>query len=239
MVHTVNNINQSRMKKYDLIFIDADETLFDYSRAQKYALAKTFEEFNIKFSDGILSQYSEINSSLWSKLERREIDPIRLRSERFRILFDRFNMDCDELLFSDSYLGWLSNGSFLIEGAEQVCRHLSKRYILSIITNGFKIVQVPRFIQSPLTSYIQHIIISEDAGYSKPDPGIFEYGLDKIGFHEKDRMLIIGDSLSSDIQGGLNFGIDTCWFNNKSIENETGIMPTYEIYSLKELVNIL
>jgi len=227
------------MQKYDLIFIDADDTLFDYYCAEQFALTQTFNEFKLDLTNNIVAKYSEINSLLWSKFEKGEIVQEKLRTERFRLLFKHYKLNCDEFLFSERYLKWLSEGSFLIEDAEQICEYLNEKYILSIITNGIKEAQMPRFINSNISKYIQHIIISEDAKFSKPNVGIFDYAMNKIGFYEKNRILIIGDSLTSDIKGGINYGIDTCWLNNKAIENNTGIVPNYQISRLSEIKHIL
>ena len=108
-----------------------------------------------------------------------------------------------------------------------------------VVTNGIKEVQRSRIGRSPLEPYFSDLVISEEAGSSKPSPAIFEHACARLGFHDKDRMIMVGDSLSSDIRGGVNFGIDTCWFNPGSKANDSGLRPTYEIRELSELRTIL
>lgn len=110
---------------------------------------------------------------------------------------------------------------------------------LAIITNGIKDVQLSRIQGSPLCNTFEQIIISEEAGSQKPEPGIFDYAFAKLGITDKSKVLIVGDSLTSDIQGGKNYGIDTCWFNPLEKANEAGIKPTYEIRDLSELLRII
>jgi HAD superfamily hydrolase (TIGR01509 family) len=103
---------------------------------------------------------------------------------------------------------------------------------LVVLSNGIKDVQVPRIRNSPLAAYIEALVVSEEAGVGKPDPGIFEHACKVLGFHDKQGMLMVGDSLASDIQGGANFGIDTCWYNPGRRENSSELRPTYEVDSL-------
>jgi putative hydrolase of the HAD superfamily len=116
---------------------------------------------------------------------------------------------------------------------------LHGNYKLAIVTNGLKDVQNNRIRKSVIGEYIKDIIISEEVGISKPDPGIFEHAFNNIEQYDKSRVLMVGDSLSSDIQGGINFGIDTCWYNPHKTQNQTQISPSYEISNLMELLSIL
>lgn len=110
---------------------------------------------------------------------------------------------------------------------------------IAIITNGIKRTQLNRIGRSSLAHSFEHIIISEDTGFSKPHIGIFDYAFDKLNMMDKAKVLIVGDSLTSDIQGGMNYGIDTCWFNPRRKPNETSVKPTYEIQQLSELLQLL
>jgi 2-haloacid dehalogenase len=230
---------KKQMRSYKQIFIDADDTLFDYQLAEQFALERSFKEYGFMFNNDILENYSTINARLWKEIENARIDIETLKIERFRLLFDMHGINCSGQSFSRSYLRWLSKASFLIDDAEQVCEYLSKKYDVIIITNGVKDVQLPRLANSMIKPYVKNIVISEDAKSSKPDIGIFEYASVLTGYKDKDGMLIIGDSLSSDIIGGINYGIDTCWFNPKHIENQGDIKPDHEISKLIEIKNIL
>lgn len=120
-----------------------------------------------------------------------------------------------------------------------MCKYLYGKYKLGIVTNGMKEVQYSRIGKSPIGKYIDKIIISEEVGISKPNPGIFEYALKELGAEDKEEAIMVGDSLSADIQGGINFGIDTCWVNLKNDAPNDKIKPKYVVTKLEEICNIL
>ena len=226
--------------KYKIILFDADGTLFDYDRAEGYALENSFRHFGVDYDpDYHMGNYREINGAIWEEFEQGLISSQELKAERFRRLFERLEMPLMPEEFSISYLDFLSKASFLLNGAVDVVSRLHGKYHLAIITNGLSAVQHPRLKSSPLAEYFEHIIVSEEVGFAKPHPGIFECAFEKIGQKEKSGALIIGDSLNSDIKGGIDFGIDTCWFNPGKKENTTDLKPTYEIHDLMELEEIL
>ncbi|MDC7219795.1 MAG: YjjG family noncanonical pyrimidine nucleotidase [Spirochaetales bacterium] len=228
------------MSSYNLILLDADGTLFDYDKAEESAFKKALNHYGY---NGDMTapheRYRIINSSLWSELEKGTISKRELRFERFRRLFDEFGLNYDVTPFSAYYLEKLGEGAFLIDGAEELCRQLSRIHKLVILTNGMTEVQLSRLERSSLKEYIHDIVISEEVGINKPDRGIFQYALDKVNHETLEDVLMVGDSLSSDIQGGINFGIDTCWFNPAGGENCSGLAPSYEIGALEELSSIL
>jgi YjjG family noncanonical pyrimidine nucleotidase len=227
------------MKNYKLIFLDADDTLFDYKLAEKYALTKSLNEYNIEVTDQLLSDYSTINKQLWLDYENNRISQDNLRTERFKRLFNKNELSINEFLFSKTYINHLADTSFLRNYAEELCSYLHSKYKIAIITNGISVIQRNRLEKSIIKKYIDHLIISEDANYSKPNTEIFRYAESITQFHNKDQMIIIGDSLSSDIQGGINYGIDTCWLNSDNIENTKNITPTYVVNSLKSIEDLL
>jgi 2-haloacid dehalogenase len=227
--------------RYEVVFFDADDTLFDYSKAEAYALHHAFREFDVTIEDADYTQsYRQINQQLWEDFEKGTIDMVKLRLERFRKLFDKLDLNLDPGAFSDCYLKYLGQGSFVIEGAVAICNYLlQKGYRLAIITNGFKEVQIGRIGRSEMRDFFEAIIISEETGFQKPHQGIFEHAFLKMNHLDKSKAIMIGDSLSSDIQGGISFGIDTCWFNPTHKANRLQVKPTYEIQALSELMNIL
>jgi 2-haloacid dehalogenase len=238
MNHGVRRANQL---SYQIILFDADDTLFDYSKSESFALTEAFKHIGIDCSASIFQSYRFINQQLWNDYEKGIIKLELLRSERFKRLFaehdliSEFNVDD----FSDNYIKYLGEGSFLIEGAVDICNYLlSNGFRIAVITNGIKEVQLGRINKSELSTSFEHIIVSEDAGFQKPHTGIFEYAFNKLDIQDKSRVLIVGDSLSSDIQGGMNYGIDTCWFNPNRKINSSGIKPTFEINKLEELLRL-
>lgn len=226
--------------KYEVILFDADDTLFDYTLSEEYALKKVFIEHQIELMQSHVEQYRWVNQQLWNDYEKGRVTLDFLRHERFRRLFAEIQVEMDAVHFSERYIQYLGEGSFLIEGSEKLINQLLKNgHRTAIITNGIKQTQQSRIGRSTLANSFEHIIISGDTGYSKPHTGIFDFAFDKLNLSDKSKVLIVGDSLTSDIQGGINYGIDTCWFNPKQQTNESTIKPTYEIQYLLELLHIL
>ncbi|WP_097028138.1 YjjG family noncanonical pyrimidine nucleotidase [Clostridium peptidivorans] len=226
--------------KYEVIIFDADETLFDFKKSERESLKNTMHEFNIEYDENFhLKVYKDINTAIWKELEDGLITQKELKVERFKRLSRSLNAEFDEIQFAKSYMKHLSYASFLYDESIALVESLSKDYRLTIITNGLTDVQENRIRKSIIGKYFDDIVISEEVQVSKPDSKIFEHALNNIKYTDKSKVLMVGDSLTSDIQGGINFGIDTCWFNPKKIENKIEIKPTYEISSLVELKDIL
>lgn len=224
--------------KYEWLMFDADGTLFDYYKAEENALRLTFEQLDHPFEVNYISIYRNINGKIWLEFEQDNIDQVTLRTRRFELLFEAINLQADAQRFSAQYLINLSNRTDLIEGAEKLVQGLAEKCKLAIITNGLADVQRPRFKQSAIHEYFDAIIISEEVGAAKPKPKIFDVAFAEMDHPAKDQVLIIGDSLTSDMQGGVNYGIDTCWFNPDDKTN--GTLPcTYEISQLSELPPLL
>lgn len=227
------------MAAYEVILMDADETIFDFARAEAFALEKAFAQCGLAMAETTLADYDAINKDLWRRFERGEIAQADLKVERFRLLFLQMALDCDARTFGDIYLDRLAQCDFLIDGAQELCAYLSGKYRLAIITNGIQRVQRSRFERSPIRRFFEDIVISEEAGSSKPSAGIFTYAFERLGISDKRKVLIVGDSLHSDIAGGFNFGIDTCWVNISGQVNKSAVIPTYEARRLADLKKLL
>ena len=227
------------MSRYSWLLFDADGTLFDYDKAESTALRDVFRAFDFDFTPEHALTYREINDRYWRDFELGFIDQKSLRSQRFSELLDSLELQADPELFSQKYLEFLSMGTYLIDGVEEVLDALHPAFNMAILTNGLQGVQRPRFTRSSIGSYFKAWIISEEVGYAKPDPAIFDVVFDLIGHPPLDEVLMIGDSLTSDIAGGLNYGIDTCWFNPSSKQFPQGMDIRYEINDLSQLQNIL
>lgn len=226
------------LKKYNWLFFDADGTLFDFDNSQETALKKTFSNLKIPFKKIYNQIYSEINLKIWSDFEKGKTSVNDIKTIRFKLLFSRINVDSNYLKASTLYLRFLSEGNKLIDGAYDVILKLKDQYKLLLITNGLTSVQRPRFANAPILKHFMEVIISEEVGYSKPQPEIFDLCFKRVGSPPKNKVLMIGDGLSSDITGGNNYGIDTCWCNLKHLDNG-GIRPTYVINSLDQIPDIL
>lgn len=226
--------------KYEVLLFDADETLYDFKKSEKYAFENSIKEFNIDYDENYhYKLYEEINKNIWLEFEKGLITQEKLKVERFRRLSQEVNTPFDETEFSKAYIRHLANASFLYEDSFELIKNLSKDYKLAIITNGLKDVQSKRIGESIIANYLDTIVISEAVNVSKPNPAIFEIALKNLNYKDKSKVLMIGDSLTSDIQGGINFGIDTCWINFSKSKNTTSFNPTYEVSTLKNLYDIL
>ena len=224
--------------KYKLVLFDADGTLFDFNTAEKEAFEKTFKQFSITENlNQLHKEYEIINMAIWRDFEQKRITSKELRIERFRRFFKKKNLQLDPEVISPIYLKYLSEGTHLLAGAKEIVSFLFGKCELALATNGLADVQNPRFADSDLSKYFQHIFISEEIGHPKPNSEFFEHIFSKLP--HKESTIIIGDSLTSDIKGGNDFGIDTCWFNPNKRNNKSGIIPTFEIYDLAELKRII
>lgn len=225
--------------KYDVLIFDLDDTLFDFGMTEKNALHHSFTEYGLP--NGLadyLASYKAISKVLWNDLEHGRTTLDVLKVERFKRLFMEHELDIDAEVFGYKYLENLGKEVHMIDGVEEMFANLSDcRFAL--LTNGFKDVQHARIGGSTLKDLFEVLITSEETGFQKPQAEIFAYTFDKLQMPIKSRVLMIGDSLSSDIQGGNNFGIDTCWFNPHRKDNRTGTQPTYEIQTWDELVEIV
>jgi 2-haloacid dehalogenase len=221
------------------LLLDADGTLFDYERAEAAALAQAFADSGLPFEPHFLEVYSELNEEMWLAFERGEVSAEVLRVERFRRLFDVLGLECEAGQFSERYLARLGERADLIEGAEELLRSLYGRVGMVLITNGLQNVQRSRLAHSTLSRYLAGVVISEEVGAAKPDPRIFDVAFEKMGRPAREEVLIVGDSLTSDIRGGNRYGIDTCWYNPRHLPRSPGIDVVHEIRTLDELPGIV
>ena len=222
---------------YTWLLFDADDTLFDYPKAEASALRSTFEHFGQAFRPEFSRLYIVFNQQVWGEFERSETTPQELRLKRFRLLFEEIHATLAPEDFSPLYLANLARASDLLPGAAELLQALSVRHHIALVTNGLKDVQRPRLERSTIRPFIEKIFISEEIGAAKPDPAFFEAVFREIGCPPKDQVLIIGDSLTSDMQGGVNYGIDTCWYNPNGEITELPV--TYQIKSPKQLLDIM
>ena len=227
------------MRAYRTILFDADNTLFDFSRAEREAIADTMRFCDIVPTEGLIRTYSEINDAMWKRLERGEIAKEDLRVARFFEFCKACRFEIDVPRMANAYIDFLSQKNHLIDGALEICKALSRRYRLYIVTNGIKTVQRKRFAASCLLPYFADVFISEELGFEKPHRGFFDAVAARIPDFSTSSTLIVGDSLSSDIRGGIEAGLDTCWYNPKGIKSGGALPITYEIRALKDLAPLL
>lgn len=221
------------------VLLDLDDTLLDFHRAEAEAIRHTLGEIGIEPTDDAVGMYSRINRSCWAKLETGEYTREEVLHRRFDILFETLGVTGDSHATQRLYEHRLSLGAYYLDGAEELLNELCGRYRLYLATNGIVNVQARRIRDSGIGKYFDGIFVSEKIGYNKPDKRFFDSAFKDIPDFKHEETVIIGDTLTSDIQGGINAGIKTVFFNPKGVKNDTGITPDYEISSLGELAELL
>jgi len=226
--------------KYEVILFDADETLFDFHHSERHAFAQTMRSFGFEYDEvHHLQAYQAINAAIWKEFEEGRITQQVLKVERFCRYAAHIHASFDPTDFAHAYEGNLGNACFLLAGSAEVIGELYGKHRMAIITNGLKRVQEMRIAKSPIASYFEAIVISEAVGVSKPDPAIFNLTLAQLHHADRKTTLMVGDSLTSDILGGIRAGLDTCWYNPAGLPGRSDIRPTHEIRTLSELLPLL
>lgn len=228
------------MKKYKWLQFDVDNTLLDFSKASKESLYQTSIDYGIECNEEIYKIYKRENAKVWEAFEQKRIDTVELRKIRFAGFFEVMGINnIDPFQFNSDYLQNIIKSSEEYEGANELVASLKNDYLLSIITNGLKEVQRPRLDKVGMTDLFDSIVVSDEIDVAKPDVQFFEYTYSTIeNPPKKAEILVIGDNLMSDILGGINFGVDTCWLSHGK-ENKTNIQPTYTITDVFDLPRIL
>lgn len=225
--------------RFDIVLLDADETIFDFKKAEAHSFEGMLNTFGVEYTQERLTLYSAINQKLWKALERGEVTRERLKSLRFEEFFSAIGVeDIDCVAVNDIYLENLSRSPFLLDGAEEFVEKLSKYCKIYLATNGLTKAQTGRFAQSEVKDYIDGLFISEQIGYKKPDKEFFDYIFDELGVTDKERVIILGDSLTSDMQGGKNAGITTCLFSRDGNHPDSDLCD-YTISDYNEFFDIL
>ena len=221
----------------EFLFLDLDDTILDFQKAERLALAKTLESFGLPPTDTVLARYHEINREHWERLERKELTRQQVLVGRFAALFGEMGLSAQAEQVARAYEENLSQGHYFLPGAEEVLQSLSKKYKLYLASNGTARVQAGRLKSAGIIPYFQEIFVSEEMGYNKPDPAYFAACFARIPGCRKDRAMMVGDSLTSDMLGGIQAGIATCWVNP---HHKIGsIRPDYEIESITQLEALL
>ena len=226
---------------YKYILWDVDGTVLDFLASEAYAIRFLFKKYNIgECSDEMLAVYSEINRKYWKKLESGELTKPEILIGRFREFFCIIGVDLEFAEdFNHDYQFTLGDYIEFVDGAEEILKSQKGKYVLVAVTNGTKVAQDKKLRLSGLDKVFDEIFISENVGYEKPNKEFFDYVFHNLGVKDKNEVLIIGDSLTSDIKGGYQAGIDTCWFNPLHSPNTLNIPVTYEIDNLRKVAEIV
>ena len=222
----------------EFLLLDLDDTILDFHKAEEVALKKTLSHFGVDPTPETCSLYSRINKACWEALERGEMTRDQVGVGRFEQLFAQVGIPVDARVCNDYYWQQLAIGHYFLPGAEETLPILAANYQLYIASNGSLSVQPSRLASAGIGKYFREIFISEELGADKPSKEFFDRCFARIPGFDPGKAMIIGDSLTSDIRGGINAGIKTCWVNPKKKASDT-VEPDYEIESLSQLPALL
>lgn len=223
--------------RYKHVLLDFDGTLLDSRKVERFALTRTFEEFNLKINGDIIEAYHLINISYWQRFEAGEISEDALKHDRIAELLNGFGIPLPDLeQFNNAYIGYARNNAPTYEGTLEVLQKLERVSRLSMITNGFTKTQNWKIAAAGIGDYFEKVFIAQEMGVRKPQRAFFDYVHKTLGEPEVSEMLVVGDSLMADIKGGNDYQIDTCWFNPERLPNTTDVTPVYEIDNLEKIL---
>ena len=223
----------------EFLFLDLDDTILDFHKAERIAISKTFRDFGIEPTEEVLARYSQINKACWHKLELGEWTREQVLVRRFEMLFAEHNIVCDGTQVARAYEKNLAIGHYFLPGAEEAVDALSKKYRLFLASNGTASVQQGRMTSANLYRFFEKVFVSQELGANKPAKEFFERATAQIPGYDPQKALMVGDSLTSDILGGINAGMKTCWVNPKHLPADPAITADYEIEALSQLESLL
>ncbi|MCI8965129.1 MAG: noncanonical pyrimidine nucleotidase, YjjG family [Clostridia bacterium] len=226
-------------KKYKTILFDIDDTLIDFDIDQKTAFKEAVKKIGYVCTDKMYEDYNKINLSMWEELNLGKMTLNEVFVNRFSVFFKKYGIKYDELEFNKILTDMFQKTGTLIKGVKETLDKLVNNYELAVISNGPKDQQYHRLKNANISKYFSEFFISEEIGYNKPDKRFFDIVFKNIDNKEKSKILIVGDSITSDIIGGKQVGVDTCLYNIRNKENKTNIKPEYEIENFEELLQIL
>lgn len=222
----------------EFLLLDLDDTILDFHKAERIALSKTFRDFGLEPAEDVLDLYHNINKWHWEQLELGVMTRDQVLVNRFGALFEKVGMTVDPAACAKSYESNLGIGHYFLPGAEEAVKRLSERCRLFLVSNGTATVQHSRLTSAGLYPYFEQVFISQEIGYNKPDKAYFDRCFERIPGFAPEKALMVGDSLTSDIKGGINAGLKTVWVN--PAHKPCGdIRPDYEIEGLCQLESLL
>lgn len=223
----------------EYLFLDLDDTILDFHKAEALALTKTLRDLGLEPARNMLERYKQINIDHWKMLERGEITREQVKLGRFEQLFRELGVKRDPAQTTALYEKYLAVGHFFLPGAEEAVASLSEKYRLFLASNGTASVQAGRLTSANLYRFFEQVFVSQEIGHNKPSKDFFDVCFSRIPGFDRTRAMIVGDSLTSDIQGGRNAGILTCWVNPKHAPRDPAIPADFEIENLSCLQTLL
>lgn len=222
----------------EFLFLDLDDTILDFHKAERIALSKTIREFGIEPEEAVLALYHTINRWHWEQLELGKLTREEVLVNRFGVLFEKLGKEVDARNCAKTYETNLSIGHYFLPGAEEAVDRLHQKYRLFLASNGTASVQKGRMTSANLYRFFEKVFVSQEIGHNKPSRNYFEACFAQIPGFDREKAVMVGDSLSSDIKGGINAGIRTVWVNPAHLDS-SDIKPDYEIEVLSQLEALL
>ena len=223
----------------EFLFLDLDDTILDFHKAERVALSKTIRDFGVEPTEEVLGRYHVINKWHWEQLELGAMTRDQVLTGRFRMLFDEFGLAVDPEAVTAQYAANLSVGHWFLPGAEEAVMELHGKYRLFLASNGTASVQKGRMTSANLYRFFEQVFVSQEIGHNKPAKAFFDIAFSRIPGFDPDKAMIVGDSLTSDMKGGNNAGIRTCWVNPAHAPRKPEIHIDYEIEALAQLPALL
>ena len=224
---------------YEYLFLDLDDTILDFHKAERIAISRTIRSFGVEPTEEVLNRYHLINKWHWEQLELGTMTRDQVLKNRFGVLFKELGVQVDKTACARAYERNLSQGHWFLPGAEEAVESLSKKYRLFLASNGTASVQKGRMTSANLYRFFERSFVSQELGHNKPSREYFEAAFAQIPGFDRSKCLMVGDSLTSDIRGGINAGIKTCWVNPGHLPCRPDIRPDYEIEALHQLPALL
>ncbi|MEW4353600.1 YjjG family noncanonical pyrimidine nucleotidase [Streptococcus pneumoniae] len=225
---------------YKFLLFDLDHTLLDFAAGEEVALTQLLEAMGVEDKAAFKDYYKPMNQTMWKDLEQGKISKLDLINTRFARAFAHFGREVDGSEMALLYQEHISQQGQAFDGAVELLQQLvNLGYELYGATNGVTYIQENRLAHSPIQHFFKEIFVSEQMETQKPEALFYEKIAEQIPGFTKERALMIGDSLTADVKGGNNAGIDTVWYNPSLLENHTDALPTYEIENYQDLLDLL
>lgn len=225
---------------YNCVLLDFDDTLVSFKESAVHSVSKVYNKYNIPATQENIRFYYDTNESLWREFEKGKIKKNTIEKVRFQKVVEKFGLkDVSGEQLNRDYKNYLKNSAILIDGALEFLQDIEDYVTIAIVTNGFEEIQKNRLKLSHVIDFADEVFTSEKMGFNKPDKRIYLNALKTLGIENHKKVIVVGDNLNSDIKGGINAGLDTCWVNFENAENNTGIKPTYTAYDFTQLKNII
>lgn len=221
------------------VFIDVDNTLLDFHRCAEYSIKKGFAEWNMPYSDEVFTVFNRINNGLWNRIETGTLTKDELFRIRWQLIFESLGIDRNGRDFEKLFVVNLAESSIPVKGAKELLEYLASKYDVYVTSNAIHQQQIKRMKKAGMYNYIKDLFTSESIGFAKPTKEFFDECFRRIPDTKKEQVIIIGDSLTADIEGGTAYGIKTCWFNFNGEKFTERLTADYIVDTLEEIKSIL